>query len=63
MGEIVIKNQTTLTDFAAVMRAALYLADEKESAMEGGFEFMVNETIAGKHVIVIVEKEGKRWMR
>lgn len=48
---------TTLTDFAAVMRVALYMADIIESATEGGFQFREDKTIAGKCVIVIIEKE------
>lgn len=57
MQEIVIRNQTTLTSFAAVMRVALYIAGEKEAARDGGFEFKENETVTGKCVIVIIEKE------
>ena len=57
MGEIIIKNMTTLTDFAAVMRVALYMADVIESATGGGFQFREDKTVAGKCVIVIIEKE------
>ena len=57
MQEIVIRNQTTLTSFAAVMRVALYIAGEKEAARDGGFEFKANETVPGKCVLVIIEKE------
>ncbi len=37
MGTIIIKNMTTLTDFAAVMRVELYMAHAIELVEEGGF--------------------------
>lgn len=54
MGEIIIKNQTSLTDLEAVLRVALYFADAKDVVEEDGFHF-TKETIAGRNVIVIVE--------
>ena len=57
MGTIIIKNMTTLTDFAAVMRVGLYMADAIELVEEGGFQFEKDKTVAGKCVIAIIEKE------
>ena len=57
MGTIIIKNMTTLTDFAAAMRVGLYMADAIELAEEGGFQFEKDKADAGKCVIAIIEKE------
>ena len=58
MGEIVVKNQTTLTDTAALIHVALYLTDT-ESVAEDKYRLRMNETVTGKLVIVITEKENK----
>ena len=57
MGTIIIKNMTTLTDFAAAMRVGLYMADAIELAEEGGFQFEKDKAVEGKCVIAIIEKE------
>ena len=54
MGEIIIKNQTTLTDYAALIHAALYLADVHSD--KDKFKVDVKDTITGKLVILIVEE-------
>ncbi len=58
MGEIVVKNLTTLTDAAALIHVALYLTDT-ESVAEDKYRLRMNETVTGKLVIVITEKENK----
>ena len=50
MGTIKVRNLTTLTDFSALQRAALYLAGCKEAAEEGGFKFYVTNGAAGTAV-------------
>ena len=37
MGTIHVKNRTSLTDFSALFRAALYLSGRKEEAEENSF--------------------------
>lgn len=54
MGEIVVKNLTTLTDAAALIHVALYLTDT-ESVAEDKYSVKMNETVMGKHVILITE--------
>lgn len=54
LGEIVVKNLTTLTDAAALIHVALYLADT-ESVSENKYHVKMNETVTGKHVILITE--------
>ncbi len=56
MREIIIKNQTNLSDSEAVMRAMLYMIHKKEYAMEGGFDFKTDKTIPSKYVIEIKHK-------
>lgn len=58
LGEIVVKNLTTLTDAAALIHVALYLTDT-ESVAEDKYRLRMNETVTGKLVIVITEKENK----
>lgn len=55
LGEIVVKNLTTLTDAAALIHVALYLTDT-ESVAEDKYHVKMNETVAGKLVIVIAER-------
>ena len=42
-GKITVKNFSTLTEYSALYRAALYLADKKVDAEKGGFHFKVRE--------------------
>ena len=74
MGEIVVKNLTTLTDAAALIHVALYLTDT-ESVAEDKYRLRMNETVTGKLVIVIrrrkindpadsrgiFERKNERW--
>ena len=55
MGEIVVKNLTTLTDAAALIHVALYLTDT-ESVAEDKYHVTMIETVTGKLVIVIAER-------
>ena len=55
LGEIVVKNLTTLTDAAALIHVALYLTDT-ESVAEDKYHVKMNETVPGKLVIVIAER-------
>ena len=55
LGEIVVKNLTTLTDAAALIHVALYLTDT-ESVAEDKYYVKMNETVTGKLVIVIAER-------
>ena len=55
MGEIVVKNLTTLTDAAALIHVALYLTDI-ESVAEDKYRLRMNGTVTGKLVIVIAER-------
>ncbi len=50
---IKIKNHTTLTDFSALFRAALYLSGKKEEAEENGFRFSVRENGVNRTVRII----------
>lgn len=40
-GKITVRNYTTLTDYAALLRAGMYLAGKKEEAEDNGFRFKV----------------------
>lgn len=55
LGEIVVKNLTTLTDAVALIHVALYLTDT-ESVAEDKYHVKMNETVTGKLVIVIAER-------
>lgn len=57
MGNIKVKNRTTLTDFSALIRVGLYLAGEVEQATENGFNFQVNGNEAGTIVTVTETKK------
>lgn len=56
MGTIKVKNLTTLTDYSALTRAALFLSGHKLHAEEGGFVFSVTKNEVGT-VVKIAEKE------
>ena len=43
-GKITVRNYTTLTDYAALLRAGMYLAGKKEEAEDNGFRFKVTES-------------------
>lgn len=55
MGKITVKNFTTLTEFAALMRASLYLAGRVEEAEENGFHLKVMQSRRGGTVIKVTE--------
>lgn len=51
---IKVRNMTTLTDFSALTRAALYISGHEKEAMENGFSFNVrNRFFTGKTVTVM----------
>ena len=59
MQTIKIKNKTTLTDFSALFRAALYLSGDREQAEGGGIRIYAREN--GIHrTIMVTEGDGKR---
>lgn len=60
LGEIIIKNLTAMSDAAALIRLGLYMMDVQDAATEGGYRFRreESETIAGKNVIVFIERDG-----
>ena len=60
--QIKVRNQTTLTDYSALMRAALYLGGCITDAQEGGFHFEVTRCEAGT-VVKITEKEPEGLAR
>lgn len=53
---IKVKNLTTLTDFSALFRAALYLSGDPDQATEDGINVRVREGVNGTKVITITEK-------
>ena len=55
MGEIIVKNLTTLSDYAALINIALYLADVRSDKEK--YKIDVNDTLTGKLVIAIVEEK------
>ena len=55
MRTIKVKNLTTLTDYSALTRAALFLSGHKLDAEEGGFVFSVTKNEVGT-VVKIAEK-------
>lgn len=57
MGNIKVKNRTTLTDFSALIRVGLYLAGEVDQAMENGFSFQVNGNEVGTIVTITETKK------
>lgn len=57
MGKITVRNFTILTDYAALLRAGLYLGGEKEEAEAGGYRFRVSESERHGTVVKITEVE------
>lgn len=57
MGNIKVKNMTTLTDFSALIRVGLYLAGEVDQATENGFSFQVNGSEVGTIVTITETKK------
>ena len=60
MQTIKIKNRTTLTDFSALFRAALYLSGDKEQAEEGGIRINVRENFTDQVITISEEGGGKK---
>mgnify|MGYP004487666065 FL=1 len=58
LGNIKVKNRTTLTDFSALIRVGLYLAGEVNQATENGFSFQVNGNEVGT-IVTITETKKK----
>ena len=59
MGTIKVKNRTTLTDFSALFRAALYLSGRKEEAEENSFKIKVREGGFQKSIEITEGDTGK----
>lgn len=59
MGAVKVRNRTTLADFSAMFRAALYLSGRKGEAEEGGFKVSVRENMGGKVVTVTEGRAGR----
>lgn len=60
-GKIIVRNYTTLTDYAALLRAGIYLGGKHGDAEEGGFRFRVTENGGHGVVVKITEVEsGKK---
>lgn len=57
MGNIKVKNRTTLADFSALIRVGLYLAGEVDQATENGFSFQVNGNEVGTIVTITETKK------
>lgn len=57
LGNIKVKNRTTLTDFSALIRVGLYLAGEVDQATENGFSFQVNGNEVGTIVTITETKK------
>lgn len=60
-GKITVRNYTTLTDYAALLRAGMYLAGKKEEAEDNGFRFKVTESERHGVVVKIAEEIRKGW--
>lgn len=56
-GKITVRNYTTLTDYAALLRAGHYLAGFKKEAEENGICFKVTESERHGVVVKITEVE------
>ena len=54
-GKITVRNYTTLTDYAALLRAGMDLAGKKEEAEDNGFRFKVTESERHGVVVKIAE--------
>ena len=57
MGKITVRNFTTLTDYAALLRAGQYLAGYCREAQEGGFRFRITAGGRNGTIIKITETE------
>ena len=62
-GKITVRNYTTLTDYAALLRAGMYLAGKKEEAEDNGFRFKVTESERHGVVVKIAEVDNGRMER
>ena len=62
-GKITVRNYTTLTDYAALLRAGMYLAGKKEEAEDNGFRFKVTESERHGVVVKIAEVDKRRMER
>ena len=56
-GKITVRNYTTLTDYAALLRAGRYLAGYKTEAEENGIRFKMTESERHGVVVKITEVE------
>lgn len=56
-GKITVRNHTTLTDYAALLRAGMYLAGLHQKAEENGICIKVTESERHGSVIKITEVE------
>jgi len=54
-GKITVRNHTTLTDYAALLRAGTFLAGHHEEAEKGGFLFRVWQSERHGLVVKIME--------
>lgn len=55
--KVTVRNFSTLTSSAALIRVGLYLGGEKETAEEGGFRFKVLESERHGTVVKVTEVE------
>ncbi len=56
-GKITVRNYTILTDYAALLRAGLYLGGKHEEAEESRFRFKVTESQGNGVTVKITEVE------
>ncbi len=56
-GKITVRNFTTLTESAALLRAGQFLAGNTELAEDGGFKFKVTEDKRAGTAVKITEKD------
>lgn len=54
-GKVTVRNYTTLKDYAALLRAGMYLAGKEEKAEDNGFRFKVTESERHGVVVKIAE--------
>lgn len=54
-GKITVRNYTTLTDYAALLRAGMYLAGNEKEAENNGFRFKVAKNERHGVVVKIAE--------
>lgn len=50
-GKVTVRNYTVLTDYAALIRAGVFLAGRHEEAEQGGYRFRVTE--GGRNGVVV----------